>query len=97
MQVRTHAARGIREMGFDLSKIIRSVKISVNSIITPLSCQTTLWIGERWVLSGLTFATVLGENKNINYMKPMLMLAEQKWGMLLQRLVRWRRSKRQDR
>ena len=30
-QLRTHALRGIRELGFDMSRVIRSLKLTVDS------------------------------------------------------------------
>lgn len=67
-QVRTHALRGIREMGFDMSKVIRSLKLSVDS------ANNTVELPDDYVdwskigvvgTDGIVY--VLGENKNINY------------------------------
>mgnify|MGYP005986783445 CR=1 FL=1 len=66
--IRNFALRGIREMGFDLSKVVRSLKLSVNSN------NNTVELPEDYVdwtkvgvigSDGLVY--VLGENKNINY------------------------------
>jgi len=66
--VRSYALRGIREMGFDMLKRIRSLKISVNqsNLTAELPDDYVDWtkvgvVGE----GGLIY--VLGENKNINY------------------------------
>ena len=68
VQVRTHALRGIREMGFDLSKIIRSVKISVNSTNNTIELPDDF---VDWRKVGVVgpdgIVYVLGENKNVNY------------------------------
>ena len=68
VQVRTHALRGIREMGFDLSKIIRSVKISVNSANNTIELPDDF---VDWRKVGVVgpdgIVYVLGENKNVNY------------------------------
>ena len=68
MQVRTHALRGIREMGFDLSKVIRSIKITVDSTNDTVELPDDFvdWCKVGVVGSdGIVY--VLGENKNINY------------------------------
>ena len=68
VQVRTHALRGIREMGFDLSKVIRSVKITVDSTNNTIELPDDF---VDWCKVGVVGADgivyVLGENKNINY------------------------------
>ena len=68
VQVRTHALRGIREMGFDLSKVIRSIKITVDSTNDTVELPDDFvdWCKVGVVGSdGIVY--VLGENKNINY------------------------------
>ena len=68
VQVRTHALRGIREMGFDLSKVIRSVKITVDSTNDTIELPDDFvdWCKVGVVGSdGIVY--VLGENKNVNY------------------------------
>ncbi len=68
VQVRTHALRGIREMGFDTSKKIRSLALTINSINNTVELPDDFvdWSKVGVVGSdGLVY--VLGENKNINY------------------------------
>ena len=68
VQVRTHALRGIREMGFDLSKVIRSLKITVDSTNNTIELPDDFvdWCKVGVVGSdGIVY--VLGENKNVNY------------------------------
>ena len=68
VQVRTHALRGIREMGFDLSKVIRSIKITVDSTNDTVELPDDFvdWCKVGVVGSdGIVY--VLGENKNVNY------------------------------
>ena len=68
VQVRTHALRGVREMGFDLSKVIRSIKITVDSTNDTVELPDDFvdWCKVGVVGSdGIVY--VLGENKNINY------------------------------
>jgi len=68
VQVRTHALRGIREMGFDLSKVIRSIKITVDSTNDTVELPDDF---VDWCKVGVVgtdgIVYVLGENKNINY------------------------------
>ena len=66
--VRAYALRGIREMGFDMLKRIRSIKISVNqsNSTAELPDDYVDWSKIAVVgADGLLY--VLGENKNINY------------------------------
>lgn len=66
--VRAYALRGIREMGFDMLKRIRSIKISVNqsNSTAELPDDYVDWSKVAVVgADGLLY--VLGENKNINY------------------------------
>lgn len=67
-QIRTHALRGIREMGFDMSKVVRSLKLSLNSANNTVELPDDFvdWIKVGVVGSG-NLVYVLGENKNINY------------------------------
>ena len=67
-QVRTHALRGVRELGFDMLKRIRSLKLNINSD------NNTVELPDDYVdwskvgvigTDGLVY--VFGENKNINY------------------------------
>ena len=67
-QIRTHALRGIREMGFDMSRKIRSLKLSVNTSNNTVELPDDY---VDWSKVGVVGADgivyVLGENKNINY------------------------------
>ncbi len=67
-QIRTHALRGIREMGFDVSKKIKSLKLSVNTSNNTVELPDDF---VDWSKVGMVGADgivyVLGENKNINY------------------------------
>ena len=67
-QIRTHALRGIREMGFDMSRKIRSLKLAVdtstNTVELPDDYVDWSKIG---VVGSDGIVYVLGENKNINY------------------------------
>jgi len=68
VQVRTHALRGIRDMGFDVSKKIRSLVLAINSVNNTVELPDDFvdWSKVGVVGSdGLVY--VLGENKNINY------------------------------
>ena len=64
--IRAFALRGIREMGFDMLKVVRSLKLSVSSNGTvTLPDDYVDWTKVGVVGSdGLVY--VLGENKNIN-------------------------------
>lgn len=65
--IRTLAKRGIREMGFDISKKIRSLKLSVNTtnntVELPDDFVDLIKIG---TIGGDGLVYVFGENKNIN-------------------------------
>lgn len=66
--IRNHALRGIREMGFDFLKVIRSLKLTVDTSnnTAPLPDDYVDWSKVGVVGSdGLVY--VLGENKNLNY------------------------------
>tara|TARA_R100000353_G_scaffold41225_1_gene32609 strand:- start:2581 stop:3423 length:843 start_codon:yes stop_codon:yes gene_type:complete len=67
-QIRTHALRGIRELGFDVSKKIKSLKLKVdstnNTVELPDDYVDWSKIGSVGT-DGIIY--VLGENKNINY------------------------------
>jgi len=67
-QIRTHALRGIREMGFDMSKVVRSLKLSLNSANNTVELPDDFvdWI-KVGVVGSDNLVYVLGENKNINY------------------------------
>lgn len=64
--IRNYALRGIREMGFDFLKVVRSLKLPVSSNNTvTLPDDYVDWTKVGVVASdGLVY--VLGENKNIN-------------------------------
>mgnify|MGYP003636209689 CR=1 FL=1 len=66
--VRTYALRGIREMGFDFLKVIRSLKLSVdtsnNTVTLPDDYVDWTKVG---VVGSDGLIYVLGENKNLNY------------------------------
>lgn len=65
--IRNFALRGIREMGFDLLKRVRSLKLSKNSndtVTLPDDFVSLIKVGTVGS-DGLVY--VLGENKNINY------------------------------
>lgn len=66
--LRSFALRGIREMGFDLSKVVRSLKLSVNSTNNTVELPDDYvdWV-KVGVIGGDGLVYVLGENKNINY------------------------------
>ena len=67
-QLRTHALRGIREFGFDMSNTIRSLKLTVdtsnNTVELPDDYVDWSKIG---VVGSDGIVYVLGENKNLNY------------------------------
>lgn len=66
-QIRTHALRGIREMGFDMSKKIRSLKLTVSATNTiELPDDFVDW-SKVGVVGSDGIVYVLGENKNVNY------------------------------
>lgn len=66
--IRNLALRGLRELGFDMNKVIRSIKLLVNlsnnTVDLPEDYVDWTKIG---VVSDGGIIYVLGENKNINY------------------------------
>ena len=63
--IRNYALRGVREMGFDMLKVIRSLKLDVSNNTATLPDDYVDWskiglVGQ----DGIVY--VLGENKNIN-------------------------------
>lgn len=66
--IRHYVLRGIREIGFDVSKRIRSIKIAIdstnNTVALPADYVDMVKIG---VVGSDGVVHVLGENKNINY------------------------------
>jgi len=67
-QIRTHALRGIREMGFDMSRKIRSLKLTVDSATNTVELPDDYvdW-SKVGVVGSDGIVYVLGENKNLNY------------------------------
>ena len=70
--VRTLALRGLRELGFDVTNVVRSLKISVNatSDSVELPCDYVDWT-KVGVVGNDGLVYVLGHNKNINYSQKM--------------------------
>jgi hypothetical protein len=66
--LRNFALRGIRDIGFDVSKVVRSIKILVNANNNTVELPDDYidWT-KVGVVSGDGLIYVLGENKNINY------------------------------
>lgn len=65
--IRNFALRGLRELGFDMLKVIRSLKLSVsdnNTVTLPDDYVDWSKVG---VVGADGIVYVLGENKNINY------------------------------
>jgi|TARA_B100000085_G_C18562105_1_gene519991 hypothetical protein len=67
VQVRTHALRGIREIGFDMSNKIKSIKIEVNSSNNTIELPDDFVdLSKVGVVGSDGIVYVLGQNKNIN-------------------------------
>jgi hypothetical protein len=66
--VRNFALRGLRELGFDMLKVIRSLKLSVNSANNTVDLPDDYvdW-SKVGIVGGDGLVYVFGENKNINY------------------------------
>ncbi len=66
--VRNFALRGVRELGFDLLKVIKSLKLPVNSTNNTVDLPDDFvdW-SKVGIVGGDGLVYVLGENKNINY------------------------------
>ena len=66
--IRNHALRGIRELGFDVVRRIKSLKLEVNktnnTVALPDDYVDMLKLG---VVDGGGILRIFGENKNINY------------------------------
>ena len=65
--IRHFVLRGIREIGFDVSKVVKSMKIAIgsnNTVQLPADYVDMVKIG---VVGSDGMVYVLGENKNINY------------------------------
>ena len=66
-QIRTHALRGIREMGFDMSSIIKSLKIEVDTSNNTIELPDDfVGLNKVGVVGSDGIVYVLGENRNIN-------------------------------
>jgi len=65
--VRNFALRGIREMGFDMLKRVRSLKLTINSNDTVDLPDDFVSLTKVGVAKQDGLVYVLGENKNINY------------------------------
>lgn len=67
VQVRTHALRGIREIGFDMSNKIKSIKIEINSSNNTIELPDDFVdLSKVGVVGSDGIVYVLGQNKNIN-------------------------------
>ena len=66
--IKNFALRGLRELGFDMLKVIRSLKLSVNTSNNTVDLPDDYvdW-SKIGVVGGDGLVYVLGENKNINY------------------------------
>jgi hypothetical protein len=66
--VRNFALRGVRELGFDMLKVIRSLKLKVNTANSTVELPDDYvdW-SKVGIVGGDGLLYVLGENKNINY------------------------------
>ena len=70
--IRAHALRGVREMGFDMLQVVRSLKLTIDQTTSSieLPCDYVDWTKVGVVgTDGLVY--VLGHNKNINYSQKM--------------------------
>mgnify|MGYP003136923099 CR=1 FL=1 len=65
--IRNFALRGIREIGFDLGKRIKSIKLSVNSNNTVDLPDDFVDMSKIGVVDSDGIVRVFGNNKNINY------------------------------
>jgi hypothetical protein len=65
--IRNFALRGIREMGFDMLKRIRSIKISVGANNTAELPEDFVDYTKIGTIGGDGLVYVFGENKNLNY------------------------------
>lgn len=85
IQVRTHALRGIRELGFDMSKVIRSLKLTVDSATNTVELPDDYvdW-SKVGVVGSDGIVYVLGENKNVNYSQAYADAAGNKVGSVAQ-------------
>lgn len=67
MVVKNFALRGIREMGFDMLKRVRSLKLSKNSNDTVTLPDDFVSLVKIGLVGEDGLVYVMGENKNINY------------------------------
>jgi hypothetical protein len=65
--IRNFALRGIREIGFDLGKKIRSIKLDIESNDTVILPDDFVDVNKVGVIGGDGIVTALIHNKNINY------------------------------
>tara|TARA_R100001510_G_scaffold43276_1_gene39721 strand:+ start:4178 stop:5020 length:843 start_codon:yes stop_codon:yes gene_type:complete len=66
-QIRTHALRGIRDMGFDMSNVIKSLKIDVDTSNNTVELPDDfVGLNKIGVVGSDGVVYVLGENRNIN-------------------------------
>jgi len=64
---RNYALRGIREIGFDMSKVVRSLKMPVNTSLQTVNLPDDFVdLVKIGVVGGDGLVYVFGENKNIN-------------------------------
>jgi hypothetical protein len=66
-QIRTHALRGIREMGFDMSNVVKSLKLDVDTSNNTVELPDDfVGLNKIGVVGSDGVVYVLGENRNIN-------------------------------
>jgi len=66
-QIRTHALRGIREMGFDMSNVVKSLKVNVDTSNNTIELPDDfVGLNKVGVVGSDGIVYVLGENRNIN-------------------------------
>jgi hypothetical protein len=66
-QIRTHALRGIREMGFDMSNVVKSLKVDVDTSNNTIELPDDfVGLNKIGVVGSDGIVYVLGENRNIN-------------------------------
>ena len=65
--IRNFALRGIREIGFDLGKKIKSMKLSINANDTVTLPDDFVDLSKIGIIDSDGIVRVFGNNKNINY------------------------------
>jgi hypothetical protein len=66
-QIRTHALRGIREMGFDMSNVVKSLKVNVDTSNNTIELPDDfVGLNKVGVVGSDGIVYVLGENRSIN-------------------------------